>query len=82
MKNLNLLKNLSFTIFFISIFYANSQGQFEANVWATISDPSDVPFINAQGQLFSNNIELNEAIILNWEFIQLLGLSLRLEKLP
>jgi len=63
MKNLNLLKTLSFTIFFISIFNANSQGQYEANVWATISDPADVPFINAHGQLFSNDIELNEAIL-------------------
>tara|TARA_B100001287_G_scaffold276630_1_gene288353 strand:+ start:15138 stop:17282 length:2145 start_codon:yes stop_codon:yes gene_type:complete len=63
MKTINLVKTLSFTIFFLSIFNVNAQDQFEARIWATISDPSDVPFINAQGQLYSNDFELNQAIL-------------------
>ena len=63
MKTLNLLKTLSFTIFFLSIFNANTQDQIQANIWATISNPADVPFFDANGQLVSNDIELNEAIL-------------------
>ena len=62
MKTLNLLKTLSFTIFFLSIFNANTQDQIEANVWATISNPDHVPFVNAKGQLSSKDLVLNQAI--------------------
>jgi hypothetical protein len=63
MKTLNLLKTLAFTIFFLSMFYANTQDQLEAKVWATISNPKDIPFIDSKGQLVSNNPELNHSIL-------------------
>ena len=62
MKTLNLLKTLSFTFFFLSIFNTNAQDQLQANIWATISNPADIPFLDAKGQLVSNDLELNEAI--------------------
>ena len=62
MKTLNLLKTLSFAIFFLSIFTANAQDQPQASIWATISNPSDIPFFDAKGQLISNDLVLNEAI--------------------
>ncbi len=62
MKTLNLLKTLSFAIFFLSIFTANAQDQLQASIWATISNPADVPFFDAKGQLISNDLVLNEAI--------------------
>ena len=62
MNTLNLLKTLSFAIFFLSIFTANAQDQPQASIWATISNPSDIPFFDAKGQLISNDLVLNEAI--------------------
>lgn len=63
MKTLNLIKTLSFTIFFLSIFTGKTQNNLEANIWATISDTDDIPFVDSNGQLFSNDLDLNQAII-------------------
>ena len=63
MKTLHLLRALSFTIFFLLIVGANAQGQLEAKVWATISDPRDIPFVDENGQLSSHDLEFNQAIL-------------------
>ncbi len=63
MKTLNLLKTLPFAIFFLSIFNANTQEHIESNVWATISNPDHVPFVNSKGQLSSKDLVLNQAIL-------------------
>lgn len=63
MKTLNLLKTLSFTIFFLSFFNANAQDRTEASVWATISNPDHVPFVDSKGKLSSKDLVLNQAII-------------------
>ena len=63
MKTLNLLKTLSFTIFFLSFFNANAQDRTGASVWATISNPDHVPFVDSKGKLSSKDLVLNQAII-------------------
>jgi len=63
MNTLKLHRALSFIILFLSILNANAQVQIEAKVWATISDPTDVPFIDENGQLSSHDLDFNQAIL-------------------
>ena len=62
MKNLNILRItlLSFIFCCLSFFVIKAQDQ--GKVWATILNPSDVPFINAQGNLVSNDVSFSSMI--------------------